>query len=87
MLPRATACSQSGVFLLHLQIFPLIPAPGGENDVSYSECARKHLAFKPRKGDGRHKLQGLCVRQALGSEQCHDRTVASADCFCPLSPE
>lgn len=43
-----------------LQVFPLIPAPGGEN-VGFSECARKHLAVKPKKGDGewgvRHLLQ------------------------------
>jgi hypothetical protein len=32
------------------QVFPNIPAPGGEN-VGFSECARKHLAVKPRKGD------------------------------------
>lgn len=40
-----------------LQIFPLIPAPGGEN-VGFSECARNYLALKPRKGDGTPKLQG-----------------------------
>jgi prolyl 4-hydroxylase len=34
-----------------MQTFPLIPAPGGENK-GFSECARKHLAVKPRKGDG-----------------------------------
>lgn len=32
------------------QVFPNIPAPGGEN-VGFSECARKHLAVRPRKGD------------------------------------
>ncbi|WIA30952.1 hypothetical protein OEZ86_001000 [Tetradesmus obliquus] len=31
-------------------VFPNIPAPGGEN-VGFSECARKHLAVRPRKGD------------------------------------
>jgi hypothetical protein len=34
----------------HAQVFPNIPAPGGEN-AGFSECARKHLAVKPRKGD------------------------------------
>jgi hypothetical protein len=34
----------------NVQVFPNIPAPGGEN-VGFSECARKHLAVKPRKGD------------------------------------
>lgn len=31
-------------------VFPNIPAPGGEN-VGFSECARYHLAAKPRRGD------------------------------------
>ena len=31
-------------------IFPNIPAPGGRNDDSFSECARYHLAAKARKG-------------------------------------
>ena len=31
-------------------VFPNIPAPGGRNDDSFSECARYHLAAKPRKG-------------------------------------
>ncbi len=31
-------------------VFPNIPAPGGRNDDSFSECARFHLAAKPRKG-------------------------------------
>ncbi|KAG2489492.1 hypothetical protein HYH03_011945 [Edaphochlamys debaryana] len=30
-------------------VFPNIPAPGGEN-VGFSECARYHLAAKPKKG-------------------------------------
>jgi len=30
--------------------FPLIPAPGGENP-GFTECARYHLAARPRKGD------------------------------------
>jgi ectoine hydroxylase-related dioxygenase (phytanoyl-CoA dioxygenase family) len=33
-----------------VQVFPNIPAPGGEN-IGFSECARKHLAVRPRKGD------------------------------------
>jgi prolyl 4-hydroxylase len=41
---RCTACC------FYTQVFPNIPAPGGEN-VGFSECARKHLAVKPRKGD------------------------------------
>jgi len=31
-------------------VFPNIPAPGGRNDDSFSECARYHLAAKPKKG-------------------------------------
>ncbi|PRW32905.1 Prolyl 4-hydroxylase subunit alpha-2 isoform A [Chlorella sorokiniana] len=31
-------------------VFPNIPAPGGDNGPEFSECARKHLAAKPRKG-------------------------------------
>ncbi|KAL4448907.1 hypothetical protein ABPG77_007624 [Micractinium sp. CCAP 211/92] len=31
-------------------VFPNIPAPGGDNGPTFSECARKHLAAKPRKG-------------------------------------
>ena len=31
-------------------VFPNIPAPGGKNDDSFSECARYHLAAKPKKG-------------------------------------
>jgi hypothetical protein len=42
-LPRVCCCL--------LQIFPFIPAPGGENE-GFSECARKYLAVKPKKGDG-----------------------------------
>lgn len=32
-------------------VFPQIPAPNGDNGPTYSDCARKHLAAKPRKGD------------------------------------
>lgn len=32
-------------------VFPNIPAPGGDNGPTYTECARKFLAAKPRKGD------------------------------------
>ena len=32
-------------------VFPNIPAPGGDNGPSFSDCARKSLAVKPRKGD------------------------------------
>ncbi|KDD72104.1 hypothetical protein H632_c3860p0, partial [Helicosporidium sp. ATCC 50920] len=32
-------------------VFPNIPAPGGDNGPGYSECARKFLAAKPRRGD------------------------------------
>ncbi|GAX73148.1 hypothetical protein CEUSTIGMA_g601.t1 [Chlamydomonas eustigma] len=31
-------------------VFPNIPAPGGQNDPSFSECARYNLAAKPKKG-------------------------------------
>lgn len=31
-------------------VFPNIPAPGGDNGPTFSDCARKHLAAKPRKG-------------------------------------
>lgn len=31
-------------------VFPNIPAPGGDNGPSFSECARRHLAAKPVKG-------------------------------------
>jgi prolyl 4-hydroxylase len=31
--------------------FPNIPAPGGDNGPSFSDCARPHLAAKPKKGD------------------------------------
>ena len=31
-------------------VFPNIPAPGGRNDDTFSECARYHLAAKPKKG-------------------------------------
>jgi hypothetical protein len=34
-----------------LQYFPFIPAPEGQNQ-GFSECARKYLAYKPKKGDG-----------------------------------
>jgi hypothetical protein len=32
-------------------VFPNIPAPGGSNGPGFSECARYHLAARPRKGD------------------------------------
>lgn len=32
-------------------VFPNIAAPGGVNE-GFSECAKYHLAAKPRKGDG-----------------------------------
>lgn len=31
-------------------VFPNIPAPGGDNGPTFSECARHHLAAKPAKG-------------------------------------
>lgn len=31
-------------------MFPNIPAPGGDNGPEFSDCARKFLAAKPRKG-------------------------------------
>lgn len=31
-------------------VFPNIPAPGGRNPDTFSECARYHLAVKPKKG-------------------------------------
>lgn len=34
-------------------VFPNIAAPGGVNE-GFSECAKYHLAAKPRKGDGKH---------------------------------
>lgn len=30
--------------------FPHIPAPGGDNGPAFSDCARKFLAVKPKKG-------------------------------------
>lgn len=39
--------------LMLLQFFPYIPAPGGGNDESFSDCARDYLAVKPKKGRGR----------------------------------
>ena len=32
-------------------VFPNIPAPGGDNGPTFSDCARHHLAAKPVKGD------------------------------------
>lgn len=32
-------------------VFPNIPAPGGVNE-GFSECAKYHLAAKPKKGSG-----------------------------------
>jgi hypothetical protein len=46
------------------QTFPLIPAPGGENK-GFSECARYHLAAKPRKGDGEHLHFGTVLLLGL----------------------
>lgn len=46
---------------LRRQTFPYIPAPGGENK-GFSECAKHHLAVKPRKGDG--EAQNRCDRTA-----------------------
>ena len=31
--------------------FPEVPAPGGSNGADFSDCAKKYLAAKPRKGD------------------------------------
>jgi prolyl 4-hydroxylase len=31
-------------------VFPNVPAPNGDNGPEFSECARHHLAAKPRKG-------------------------------------
>ena len=31
-------------------VFPNIPAPGGDNGPTFSDCALKHLAAKPRRG-------------------------------------
>ncbi|EFN51228.1 hypothetical protein CHLNCDRAFT_141231 [Chlorella variabilis] len=31
-------------------VFPNIPAPGGDNGPTFTECARRHLAAKPTKG-------------------------------------
>lgn len=49
-------------------MFPNIPAPGGENP-GFSECARYHLAAKPRKGDAIlfHSIQprGALERKSL----------------------
>ena len=49
-------------------VFPNIPAPGGEN-VGFSECARHHLAARPRKGDAIlfHSIQpsGALERRSL----------------------
>jgi hypothetical protein len=38
---------------LNMQTFPMIPAPGGQNPQGFSDCARKVLAVKPKKGTGR----------------------------------
>jgi len=32
-------------------VFPKVPAPNGDNGPLFTECARYHLAAKPRKGD------------------------------------
>ena len=40
-------------------VFPNIPAPGGVNE-GFSECAKYHLAAKPKKGSG--KRRPACVR-------------------------
>ena len=53
LLPASFKCCSVHCFP---QAFPLIPAPGGEN-AGFTECARYHLAAKPRKGDG----EGLAV--------------------------
>jgi hypothetical protein len=47
---------------LLLQIFPFFPAPGGEN-AGLTECARQHLAVRPKKGDGE---RGARKRACLG---------------------
>lgn len=64
--PAGKGQGSNTVHLWLLQTFPLIPAPGGEN-VGFSECARKHLAVKPKKGDGefgvRHLLQRALQRR------------------------
>ena len=33
-------------------VFPNIPAPGGKNPEGFSECAKYHLAVRPKKGSG-----------------------------------
>jgi hypothetical protein len=50
LLKHASLCLCLHFFL---QAFPLIPAPGGENP-GFTECARYHLAARPRKGDGEY---------------------------------
>ena len=32
-------------------VFPKVPAPGGTNGPEFTECARHHLAARPKKGD------------------------------------
>lgn len=51
---RVPQCSLPNAhLLLHspcVAVFPNIPAPGGDNGPDFSDCARHHLAAKPRKG-------------------------------------
>lgn len=52
------------VFLPLLQIFPLLPALGGTNPAAeYSDCARRSLAIKPRKGAGEARAPGITSAQ------------------------
>lgn len=53
-----------------VQIFPLIPAPGGEN-LGYSECARNYLAVKPRKGDGEQESHITTTNEWFVSDTPH----------------
>ena len=45
-------------------VFPNIPAPGGDNGPSFSDCARKHLAAKPTKGSA-----GGCTHAGCGARR------------------
>lgn len=55
-------------------VFPNIPAPGGDNGPEFSECARRHLAAKPKKGSAvlfhSVKPSGELERRSLHTAWC-----------------
>jgi hypothetical protein len=64
------------------QVFPKLPAPGGEN-VGYSECARYNLAVKPRKGDALlfHRSVAACVPVCVRAPLLHLASLRRASCL------